>query len=48
MHQAMSSPRVRGPAYPGGFDTLGHFHANSLPMGKRLMSNIPTLRVHFV
>ena len=35
-------------AYQGGSDILAIFMPNSLPRGKRLMSNTPSLGVHFV
>ena len=35
MHQSMLSPRVRGRAYPGGFDILGHFHARFFTQGEK-------------
>ena len=48
MHQSMLSPRVGGRAYLVGSDILAIFMPNSLPGGKRLMSNTPTVGVHFV
>ena len=46
--ESMLSPRVGGRAYQGGSDILAIFMPNSLPRGKRLMSNTPSLGIHFV
>ena len=46
--ESMLSPRVGGRTYQGGSDILAIFMPNSLPRGKRLMSNTPSLGVHFV
>ena len=46
--ESMLSPRVGGRTYQGGSDILAIFMPNSIPRGKRLMSNTPSLGVHFV